>query len=174
MPNIYPLFPGGVPTDGTGSLNSNAALTYEVSSAAQTAGTPKVSQLVCLFSNSFDSNWEFSLRLPGDYSSGGTLVGAYKMDIATTGNVVWKGGQVTSVPGSTNDNTLAFAAVDTSWANLVPGSAGQTALFSVTLTTTDMAANRKTTIFLGRRGSLTSDTANGYAKLLTLDFEYLT
>lgn len=168
----YTLFPGGIAPDGSGSGNNTAALSYEVSGATQTTLTPKTSQLKLLFDASTDEHWMFSFLTPGDYASGGTLRGILKMTSATTGTTGMKGGQVTTVDASTDDDALAFAAADLSASITVPGTQGQTVPFTVALTTTNMAANRKCVMFIGRHAA--GDSATGDAELLGLNFEYTT
>lgn len=168
------LFPGGVGSDGTGTINNAAALSYEVSVAGQTSNTPKATALKLLFDGTTDEHWMFSLLIPGDYSSGGTIRGEGKATSATTGNVIMKAGQVTSVDASSDDDALAFAAGDLSAAIAAPGVQGQTVPFTITLTTTNMAANRQCRIFVGRDADNASDTMNATDfEVLSLNFEYV-
>jgi len=168
------LFPGGVATDGSGTINNAAALSYEVSAAAQTTNTPKATQMKLLFDAATDEHWTFSFMIPGDYSSNGTLRGKVKFTSATTGNAIMKGGQVSSVDSSTDDDALVFVAGDVSSAVAAPGTQGQTIGFTITLTSTNMSANRKIVVFIGRDADNASDTATGDLELLALNFEYTT
>jgi len=168
------LFPGGVAPDGSGTGNNTAALSYEVSTGTQTSNTPKATQLKLLFDAATDEHWLFSFMLPGDYASGGTLRLKAKMTSATTGNVVMKAGQVTDIDSSTADGSKVFAAGDVSAATAVPATAGQTFEITITLTTTDMAANRHCVIFIGRDADNVNDTATGDLELLSANFEYVT
>lgn len=171
---IINLFPGGAATDGTGSGNNSAALSFEVSAAAQTTNTPKVSQYKLLFDATTDEHWTFSFKLPSNYSSGGTLYGTCKFTSATSGTAVMKAGQVTSVDGSTDDDALVYVAADNSSAITVPGTQGQTVGFTITLTATNMAASKMCRVFIGRDPDHASDTATGDLELLGLLLEVQT
>lgn len=168
------LFPGGLAPDGSGTGNNTAALSYEVSAAAQTPNTPKAAQLKLLFDAATDEHWLFSFLMPGDYVSGGTLKGIIKFTSAITGNAIMKAGQVSSVNSSTDDDVLAFTAGDLSASIAAPGTQGQTIAFTITLTATNIAANRKIVMFIGRDADNASDNAAGDVELLTLNFEYTT
>ena len=175
MPTGYIiLFPGGIAPDGTGTGNNTAALSYEVSAATQTTNTPKATQLKLLFDGTTDEHWLFSFLTPGDYSSGGTLRGTVKFTSATTGAAIMKGGQSTSVDSSTDDDALTFAAGDLSASISAPGTQGQTIGFTIALTTTNMAVNRKIVVFIGRDPDHASDTITTDLELLALNFEYTT
>ena len=166
------LFPGGIAPDGSGSGNNTAALSYEVSTGTQTTNTPKATQLKLLFDADTDEHWCFPLLLPGNYGSGGTLRVKGKMTSATSGNVILKAGQVASVDSSTADGAKVFAAADLSSATTVPGTAGYTFEAAITLTTTSMAANRHTVLFIGRDADNAGDTATGDFELLSAMFEF--
>ena len=168
------LFPGGVATDGSGTGNNTAALSYEVSAATQTTNTPKVTQLKLLFDGATDEHWMFSFLIAGDYSSGGTLRGEVKFTSATTGNAIMKGGQVTTVTDSTDDDALTFAAGDVSAAVAADATQGQTTPFTIALTTTSMLANDKCVVFIGRDPDNASDTITTDLELLALTLEYTT
>ena len=168
------LFPGGCATDGSGSGNNTAALSYEVSTGTQTTNTPKATQLKLLFDATTDEHWCFTFAIPGDYSSGGTLRGVAKFTSATTNNAIMKAGQVTSVDASTDDDAVVYAAADVSGSIAAPGTQGQTVTFTIALTATNMAASRKCALFIGRDPDNASDTATGDLELLTLVLEYTT
>ncbi len=172
---IMQLFPGGIGPDGT-TDNVSAALTFETSGTAATSGDrPAAAFLKLLFDGvSTNEYWLFSILIPGDYSSGGTIRLTYKMTSATTGDVKWIASQGTSVDGSTDHDALALVAA-ASVTSTVPGTQGQTKTETITLTTTNMAANRACTISIGRDASDTgTDTAAGDAELLNAVFEYVT
>jgi hypothetical protein len=114
----------------------------------------------------------FSFLIPPDYISGGTLRGTVKFTSATTGGAIMKAGQVTSIDSSTDDDALAFAAADVSAAIAAPGTQGQTIGFTIALTTTNMAANRKCVVFIGRDPDNVSDTITTDLELLVLNLEY--
>lgn len=167
------LFPGGGPPDATDTGNNPASFTFESSSGTQTANTPKARQAKLLFNADTDEHWEFSFIMPGDYSSGGTLRGVFKMTSATSGTVKWKGGQVSTLDSSTDDDAKVFVAADVASNATVPGTQGQTVSFTIALTMTGASANRHCTIFVGRDADDgTNDTATGDAELLSLTFEY--
>ena len=168
------LFPGGIAPDGSGSGNNTAALSYEVSAAVQTTNTPKATQLKLLFDGATDEHWLFSFLLPGNYASGGTLRGKVKFTSAITGTAIMKGGQVSTVDSSTDDDALTFAAADLSASISAPGTQGQTVEFTVTLTATNMAVNRKVVLFIGRDPDNASDTITTDLELMNLTFEYVT
>lgn len=161
----------GIGTDNSGTNNNAAYIGYEVSPAVQTAGTPKVTQTKINFVSTGNTFWTFNYQIPAEYTSGGTLRGKFKMASATTGNVEWRAGQVSTIDLSTNDNSLAFAASDTTGSVSVPGTLGHVKEFTITLTTTNMLANRKMALFIGRDTSVGSN-ATGDAELVSLAFEF--
>lgn len=168
------LFPGGVAPDGSGTGNNTAALSYEVSGATQTTNTPKVTQLKLLFDGATDEHWLFSFLIPSNYSSGGTLRGEVKFTSATTGNAIMKGGQVTTVTSSTDDDALTFAAGDLSAAVAADATQGRTIAFTIALTATNMLANDKIVLFIGRDPDNASDDITTDLELLALTMEYTT
>lgn len=166
------LFPGGVGADGTGSVNNAAALSMDVSAASQTTNTPKATALKLLFDGTTDEHWMFSLLLPEDYASGGTLRGIAKFTSATSGTAIMKAGQVTTVNSSSDDDALVFVAADVSSSITAPGTQGQTVPFTIALTATNMAANRQCRLFIGRDPDNGSDTITTDLELLSLNLEY--
>lgn len=168
------LFPGGTAPDGTGSINNTAALTYEVSTGTQTSGTPKASQLKLLFDGTTDEHWMFSFLNPGDYASGGTLRGKCKFTSATSGTAILKGGQGSSTDSNTDDDAVVFAAKDVSGTLTAPGTQGQVIEFTITLTTTNMGADKKIQMFVGRDPTNGSDTITTDLELTDVTYEYTT
>lgn len=168
------LFPGGFAPDGSGSGNDAAALSYEVSGAAQTTNTPKTTQLKLLFDGATDEHWEFQFALPGNWSSGGTLRGKAKFTSATSGNAIMKAGVAFTTDGSTDDDSLVFAAADVSASVAAPATQGQTVEFTIALTMTGAAVNRKCVVFVGRDPDNASDTVTTDLELLSLVLEYTT
>jgi hypothetical protein len=166
------LFPGGTGTDGTGSGNNTAALSVEVSAATQTTNTPKVTQQKLLFDGATDEHWTFQIQIPGDYASGGTLRGVVKFTSATSGTARMKAGQVTTVNSSTDDDALVYVAADLSGDITAPGTQGQSVQFTIALTTTNMAANRKCCLFIGRDPDHANDTITTDLELVSLMLEY--
>lgn len=168
------LFPGGWATDGT-TNNNTAAFTYLISTGTPPSNGPNVFEPALAFDAATDEHWEFAFLMPGDYASGGTFRGVFRMASATSGNVKWKGGQVSTQDGSTADAAKAFAAADVAANAAAPGTLGQTASFTIALTMTTAAANRLFVGFIGRDADdATNDTAAGDAYLLALNFEYVT
>lgn len=173
---IVKLFPGGSATDGTGSGNNTAALSETVSTGTQTADSPKTTHLKLLFDGTTDEHWTFSLLLPNDYTSGGTLRGVVIFTSATTGVAGMKGSIVCSTNASTDNDAMVFNTVTYSSAISAPGTQGQSAPFTVALTTTGMAANRHCNGFIGRDADNTGGAADDITtdlELESLNLEYL-
>ena len=166
------LFSGGHAPDGSGTGNNSAALSYVISTGAQTTNTPKASFLELLFDAATDEHWMFSFIAPGDYSSGGTLRGKIKSATVSAGNAIMKGGISPAAANSRNDDV--FNAADLSAAIALPATAEQEIEFTITLTVTNVAANTEVVVFIGRDADNASDTATGDIKLTTLNFEYTT
>lgn len=169
------LFPGGTAPDGSGAGNNTAALSYEVSAGVQATNTPKAMQLKLLFDAATDEHWMFAFLLPGDYASGGTLRGAFKMTSAQAAgaDVQWKGSQVTTADAATDVNKIFETAV-TALVSVASDAAGLLRNFIIALTTTGMAANRKCVVFIGRDADAVADDAAGDAELVVLTLEYVT
>jgi hypothetical protein len=169
------LFPGGTGPDASAS-SATAAMSYDASTTVGSGNVPKVGSIKLLFDATADEHWFFSLFLPGDYASGGTLRGKFKMTSATTGNVVWKGSQGSTIDSSTDDDALTLVTPTGSGQVSVPATQGQVKEFTITLTTTNMAANRRCVLMIGRDAdsTLATDDATGDAELLNLLFEYTT
>jgi len=171
---VINLFPGGVAPDGSGSGNNPASLTFEVSSGTQTTNTPKSSQLKLLFDGSTDEHWMFTVLLPGDYASGGTLRGKVKFTAATSGSAIMKAGQASTTDSSTDDDAKVFTAADVSSSITAPATQGQVVEFTIALTTTGMAVHRFCSVFIGRDPDNASDTIATDLELLALNLEYTT
>lgn len=168
------LFPGGCAPDGTAG-NATAAYSYETSTGTPPTNAPKVFQVKLLFDAATDEHWESQFLMPGDYASGGSLRGVFKMTSATSGNVKWKGAQCSTVDASTADSAKVYDTVVTAANVAAPGTLGQTASFTMDLTMTSAAANRNCCVFIGRDADDgTNDTATGDAELLSLEFYYTT
>jgi len=169
---------GAVPADGTGTDNDPPVAAVNVSSAAQTAGTPKQTQVqwLCAGATGQVKALMWTFLMPGDYSSGGTIRAECKYDNNTAANFVLIGGIAPVTTASTNDNTgPVFNAQDASAATAVPGTTGLTAQVTIALTVTNVAANRKVTVFVGRDPDHGSDTAStGNLILIACSLEYTT
>lgn len=171
---IIELFPGGEAPDGS-SGNAAAAFTVEKCSGSPPTDAPNVHQAKLLFDGATqDECWLFSLILPADFSLSTTplLRGVCKFTSATSGTAIMKAGQQSTTNGSTDDDAAAFAAKDVSASISAPATQGQTVEFTINLTTTGMAANRKCVIFIGRDYDNASDTITTDLELLGLVLEY--
>lgn len=166
------LFPGGVGPDNTGTGNNAAALSMDVSTGTQTTNTPKATALKLLFDGATDEHWTFSVPTPGDYVSGGTLRGHVKFTSATTGTAIMKGGQVSTTDSSTDDDVVLYVAGDLSASITAPGTQGQTVEFTITLTATNMGAEKLIRVFIGRDPDHASDTITTDLELMDLTLEY--
>lgn len=171
MPTRYmALFPGGHATDGSGTGNDAAALSQEVSTGTQTTNTPKVTRFKLLFDPTTDEHWQFQFKMPGDYSSGGTLRGQIGVNAVSPGNVIMKAGISESSGNRTDD---LFLAADVSGAIAMPGTANQGTEFTIALTMTSIVANDEVVLFIGRDADNASDTVNSDdVDLTSLTFEY--
>jgi hypothetical protein len=168
------LFPGGYAPDGS-SGNASAAYSYEKSTGTPPSNAPNVHQVKLLFDADTDEHWCSDFIMPGDYASGGTLRGVFKMTSATSGNVKWKGAQSSTTDASTADSAKVYDTVAVAANAAAPGTLGQTASFTIDLTMTGAAANRLCCVMIGRDADDgTNDTATGDAELLGLSFEYVT
>lgn len=164
---------GARPADGSGSGNNAPAPRLDVSSAAQTTNTPKVTHLVWLFDATTDEHLLWNFLLPDTYAGGGTLRVKWRADTATTGSVVWKGSLAPTVDGSTDDKDNTFNAAATSAASAAPGTLDQTAETTITLTVTNASARRRVSVMLGRDADHASDDMAGDAVLVGLSLEYV-
>lgn len=163
-------------TDGSGSGNAPATWVNEVSSGTQTANTPKVTQGRWDFDGATDQHICANLGpLPQNWASALTLRGKVKFSNNTSANAIVKAGLAPTTDGSTADSALVFTAGDLSNPIAVPGTAGQTVEFTVSLTTTNLAIGRKVILFLGRDADHASDTAStATMQFLGADVEYTT
>lgn len=168
---VIHLYPGGYGTDNSGTGNTSSIVVYETSTGTQTTNTPKVSQQVLEFSASVDNHWLFAVQIPHNYSSGGTLRGTVRL-LSTTGNVVMKAGQVCSTNDTTDDTATVFVAADNS-SPIGTDSTLQLQTFTIALTTTGMAADRKCVIFIGRDPDHGSDDNASACRLASLDLEFV-
>jgi hypothetical protein len=116
----------------------------------------------------------FQFTNPGDWASGFTLRGTVKFISAVTGNAVMKAAQVSTVPGSTDDDALAFPTPSTSSQIAAPATQGQTVEFTISPATVNMAANRKMCVYIGRDPAHLGDDAAGDLALTALTYEYTT
>lgn len=165
---------GATLPDASGSGNNPPAISREISSGSQTTNSPKASQTIASFDAATDEHLMWTLIIPSNYSSGGTLRFQGKAANATSGAAYLKGSIAVSTDSSTDDDAIVFNTVTgSSWS--APGTQGQTLVGSIALTTTNMAANRKATIFFGRDadGTLGTDDMSNDFILLALHLEYV-
>lgn len=157
--------------DGSGTINNPPEIVREVSSG-QTTNTPKATRTFAKFDASTDEHLCWNFEMPSDYSSGGTLTLIWKAATATSGDVIWKAGIAPTINSSTDDDAVAFTAADLSSASTAPGTQGQSVAPTITLTMTNVTANRNVTIFVGRDADNASDTMTGDAILMAVLFTY--
>lgn len=114
----------------------------------------------------------WTLRLPDDYVSGGTLK-LHWMANATSGNVKWQArvGAVTPADADTAlEHAFAAAATVTTAANATE--ARRVVESSITLTTDSMAPGDLVTVHLFRDSGDAADTCTVDAELLSAQLEY--
>lgn len=163
--------PGGSAPDASGSGNNPATLERIVSSGTQTTNTPKVTYSQLLFDQSTDEHWLWQLRIPQNYSSGGTLRLTWGAKV-TSGDVIWKAGIVAADPSTDDMDAAIFNAADAASASTVPGTVGQQKETTITLTMTDVSAGDLVVIFVGRDADAGGDTAAGDATLSGAEITY--
>jgi hypothetical protein len=164
---------GATLPDASGSGNNPPEIVREISSGSQTTNSPKNTQTLAKFDAATDESLMWTLILPGNYTAGGTLRLIWKAASATSGATFWKGSIAVSTDSSTDDDAIVFNTV-TGTSGTAPASQGQTLSTTIALTTTNMAANRKATIFVGRDADATlgTDDMTGDAILCAVTFEY--
>lgn len=143
----------------------------EVSSGTLT-NAPSPTSTYMKFDASTDEVVMWSRMCPPNWGSGFTVRGKWKAATATSGNVMWKAGLAVLTDGSTDDDAVAFIAVDLSSASAAPSTQGQLKEFTITVTTTGLAANKQYRLFLGRDADNASDTMTGDAILTAVRWEY--
>ena len=170
------LWPGALTLpDGT---SGNAFAQAQVIKSTGTAPTngPVLHFTELLFDGTTDEHVFFPFMMPGDYSSGGTLVLNWKRASGTgAANVVWKGAVAAITPGGTevpNTKSLNTVATVTTAAGTT-SQAEQTS--SITLTMDAAVAGDSVDIMLGRDADNASDTLNAVdAQVRTVKFTYTT
>lgn len=161
LPVLY-----GIAPDTTGTGNGSARPEKVVSSAAQTANTPKASVVQLLFDSATDQHWFWCFGLPDDYAAAGELRLHWGAKVAS-GDIVWKAGVARG-----DLDSSAFLAADSSGAVAVPSTVGATKATTIPLTVTGVTAGATIVVFVGRDADAGSDTAAGDATLLDAFFEY--
>lgn len=160
--------------DGSGSGNASARPEGIVSSGTQTTNAPKASYTQWLFDKDADQHLMWTLIIPGDYASGGTLRLKWGSK-ATSGNVVWKAAvaQVTDSTTDLDSGNTVFDTVTTSTASAAPGTVGLVKESTITLTGS-YTAGRLAVIMIGRDADNASDTSSNDAVLIGATLEYVT
>lgn len=156
-----------------GSATNAAPAIQRVKSTA-TAPAPYFLQLAFDASTEEWASWSF--RMPADYSSSPVLKIQYKMTSATSGNIVWVGQLAAITDGdSTDGDAKAFAAVNSSGAVAVPGTAGFVKEVSITMTNADsVAAGDFVVVRIARDADDANDTATGDAEFIGAALTYTT
>lgn len=160
--------------DATGTINNPPEIVREISSGSQTSNSPKRSVTKAKFDAATDEHLMWTGIIPGNYASGGSLLLIWKAASATSGATFWKASIAVTVDSSTDDDAIVFNTV-TGTSGTAPATQGQTLSTTITLTTTNMSANRLYTIFVGRDadGTLGTDDMTGDAELLSVVFSYV-
>jgi hypothetical protein len=138
-----------------GSSNNKAARPFlEKSSGTPPSGAPNVWNIGFLMTDvTADEQILWQDKWPHDLVAGTVTVRIKgRMISATSSTVTLKAGQATSVDSSTDDSAIAFAAKNTNngGATTVTGTAKQVFEIAIDLTGTNIAADRKFVIFIGR------------------------
>ena len=130
-------------------------------------------QWCLLFDAATDEICYWSFRMPENYASAPVLKIRYKMDSATSGNVVTRVAVRATADGE--DPASSGYDTDNSSTTAVPGTAEQEDEISTTLTNADsIAAGESCTIRLARDADNASDTATGDMKVVAVTLEYTT
>lgn len=158
--------PGGISPGG-----GVAAGWQKVRSSGTVTNGPAASTARCFFDQSTDWHWLWSIVLPGDYVSGGTLRIKWGADV-TSGNAILKAALGAVVDSSTDTDTFSLNTVSTSSAIAVPGTSGHVKETTLAPSATSLAANQLTVVMLGRDADNGSDTAAGNVWIAGALFEY--
>jgi hypothetical protein len=105
----------------------------------------------------------FTLWLPSNYSSGGTLLFRFSSAAATSGNCVWKHAYGISRPGTTDYDGEVYGTVGTTTV-ATHATAGVEKTVSVDLGVTGAAAGDVLRVFFGRDADNVADTLAGDAE----------
>jgi hypothetical protein len=165
---VLPIEAAVLPDASSG--NAPAAIQRVKSSGAD----PKPFFMQAVFDAATDEHLMWSFRTPVDYASGLVLRCMYKMASATTGDVILAARvAAVSEPDATDVDAKAFATVNTSAAQTVPGTAGHLNEISITLTNADsLAAGDFAVVWLSRDADNAGDTAAGDLELVACSLEF--
>ena len=166
---ILPLNGATLP-DASGSTNDPAVPVIRVSGGTQTANTPKVTWFEWQFASSQDQHVMWTFRIPGDYSTGGTLRFKWKPDAASTSLCIWKAAVAVSTDGGGTDQNPTFSAIAVVCSTV--GVAFQLAEKSIALTMTNAGANDRMTLMFGNFPSTATYTTCSKVFLTDAIFEY--
>lgn len=168
------LLPVGAADLPDGSASNLAPDVKKVKSSAA-APTPYFRHALFDASNREQLMWSF--RMPVDYASAPVMKVQFKMASAVTGNVVIEGRLAATTPGDSTDvDTKAFAAANTSTATAVPATtAGKIGEISLSLANADsLAAGDFVTVYFARDAANGSDTATGDMEVVAVALTYTT
>ena len=127
-----------------------------------------------VFDAATDEICYWSFRCPENYASGFILKVRYKMDTATTLEVIIRCAIRATADGE-DPASSGFDTDNTSAATTVPGTAEQEDEISLTLTNADsVAAGESMTVRLARDANNAGDDATGDMKVLGVTLEYTT
>jgi hypothetical protein len=157
--------------DASGTINNPPEYVRYISTGSQTSNSPKVTDDQGRFDAATDEHLEWGHLLPTNYASGGTVRLIWAAASATSGNAVLKASIVPTVDASSDARALVYNTVTTT-TTAAPGTLGQTVTTTIALTTTNMAANRRINIFVGRDADNGSDTMTGDLYLVGVTLEY--
>lgn len=136
--------------------------------ASPGGGFSNVRRIICSFTKSVDGTWEGSLRIPHNYSSGGTIILSAVAN-ATTGVVRWIISTAVVAAGVTEDT--AYTA-ETAQNITVPATARLRFDTTFTLTTTPVAGSTLN-VKVTRNGANVADTLAVDALLWECVFQYV-
>lgn len=163
--NLFPNNSGLAPSSGL----TASALSQVQSSGA---GTIKPEYWILSHDAGTDEGRIWTARVPRGFGSTLTIVGAFYMASATSGNVVVAAQVACQSDGDATFSAKVFATENSSTV-AVPGSAGTVKYFTITMTNNDsIAASDWIDIAFRRDADNASDTATGDMQLVLLDLFY--
>jgi hypothetical protein len=169
--SYVPFYPGNA--DPPDNSASNLAPANVMVKSSATAPGPYHREL--LFDASQREQVSFSFDVPLNYASAPVLKVLYRMSSATSGVVLLDARIAATTPADAVDHgTKAFGAANTN-SGTVPGTLGNTAEISITLTNADsMAAGDNAKLYLARDGASGTDTATGDLRFIRARLEFTT
>lgn len=131
-------------------------------------------QWALIFDDTTDEICYWSFRMPQDYASAPVLKCRYKMDSATTAEVIIRGAIRATADGE-DPASSGFDTDNTSSAITVPGTAELEDEISLALTSADsIAAGESCAVRFARDANNAGDDASGDMKVVGLSLEYTT